>query len=180
MNKRHIILIGGDLAAGKSTFSHFLQERYNITLINKDRLKEICGDTILAKNREENKLLSIVSFDMIKYIINSTPFDIIIESNFKDYEMEELKVLLKDQNVLSLVLTGNNELLHKRFIKRLDDNRHYVHKSQDFSNISDFILCLEDLRKVQYIGEVIKVNIDNCYPSENKDLIIKIDEFMKK
>lgn len=178
---RKIILIGGDLASGKSTYSRFISQEYNISLINKDRLKEILGDHIYASNRSENKRLSEVSFSIIKYLIETTKHDLIIESNFKPYEMEELKKYEEDNNILSLHFYGDNEILHYRFLKRLDEGRHYVHKSQDFSNIDDFILVLNELRNVNYIGKVVKVDATK-YSDIRLDNKLKtiVDNFLQK
>ena len=38
---RKVLLIGGDLASGKSTYSRFLSQQLNVTVINKDVVKEI-------------------------------------------------------------------------------------------------------------------------------------------
>ena len=59
---RKIILIGGDLASGKSTYAKFLSKKFNITVISKDLLKEVLGDNIPTSNREENLKLSFISF----------------------------------------------------------------------------------------------------------------------
>ena len=53
-----LLLITGDIAAGKSIFSEILSKRYKITVYQKDTLKEVLGDTIGFHNREENKRLS--------------------------------------------------------------------------------------------------------------------------
>ena len=177
---RKIILIGGDLASGKSTYSSFLAKELNLTLLNKDRLKEIAGDIFFASNREENKKLSVLAFDYIKYFIETSTCNLIIESNFKDYEMKELKKILKNDDVLSLRFTGNNDLLHKRFLERLNNNRHYVHKSQDFSKLEDFVATLDELRKVQYIGKVINIQVDDNYLTDNKELLLEIKDFLAK
>ena len=177
---RKIILIGGDLASGKSTYSRFLSEKFNLTLINKDTLKEIIGDMYYAYNREDNLKLSRLSFEMIKYFIKVSKCDIIIESNFKDYEMEELKLFLPENNILSLHFYGDDKLLHERFLNRLG-NRHYVHKAQDFTNIEDFIKTQEGLRKVEYIGEVVKVDVSHYSNlTTNIELLSKIEEFLSK
>ena len=52
---KKIILIGGDLAAGKSTFAKLIEEKFNCLGIYKDNLKEILGDTIIVENRQEKK-----------------------------------------------------------------------------------------------------------------------------
>lgn len=178
---RKIILIGGDLASGKSTYSLFLAKKFNISLINKDRLKEILGDHIITTNRCENKQLSVISFSLIKYLIETTKDDLIIESNFKPYEMEELKQYESNNDILSLHFFGDDEILHKRFLKRLNDGRHEVHKSQDFSDINDFIFVLNELRSVNYIGEVIKVDATKFSDiTKNTKLLSKIEVFINK
>ncbi len=176
-----LILIGGDLAGGKSRYSNILGDKYNILVINKDRLKEIAGDNFFAKNREENKKLSVLAFDVMKYIIYKNKDTLVLESNFKDYEMQELDKITKELNydVLSLVFKGDDKVLHERFQKRLNENRHYVHKSEDFSDIKDFSKMLEGLRKVSYIGKKIFVNCTNFDYQEDKNLFLQIEEFLK-
>ncbi|MDE7206241.1 MAG: deoxynucleoside kinase, partial [Lachnospiraceae bacterium] len=55
---KKLLLITGDIAAGKSTFSKILSERYGVAVFQKDTVKEILGDHIGFHNREENKALS--------------------------------------------------------------------------------------------------------------------------
>ena len=178
---KKLILIGGDLAGGKSTFSNLLKDKYGLLVINKDRLKEILGDTIIVDNRADNKKLSVISFNLMKYLLQKNDNIIVLESNFKDYEMEELSLLTNElnYNVLSIRFTGDNKILHQRFLKRLNENRHYVHKSQDFTNLEDFINCLEDLRKVNYIGKVINVDCSNFSYFKDQKLYMIIEEFIK-
>ena len=57
-----------------------------------------------------------------------------------DHELRDLKDRCDADGceVLSIILDGEDAVLHARFIKRLSENRHPVHKSQDFSRIEDF------------------------------------------
>ena len=179
---KKLILVGGDLASGKSTFANLLGEKYNILVINKDNLKEILGDRIIARDRDENKKLSVISFDLICYILKKNKGTVLMESNFKPYEMEELEKITKELNydVLSYVLKGDNKILHKRFIDRLDEKRHYVHKSQDFTNIDDFVNTLEELRSVKYLGKVVNIDsstFDYQYDKKYTDIL---EEFLNK
>lgn len=177
---KKLILMGGDLASGKSTYSNIIGDKFNVLVINKDNLKEILGDTIIVNNREENKKLSVISFDLICYLIKKNKGSIVIESNFKPYEMKVLEDLIKEYNydVLSLVFKGDNEVLHKRFLNRLNENRHYVHKSQDFTNIDDFVKTLEELRMVKYPGKVIEIDSSNFDYQNNEALFDEIDSFL--
>lgn len=179
---RKVILIGGVLASGKSTYAEILRKRFNLTVVTKDRLKEILGDTIYVKNREENKKLSLICFDLIKYLLEQNANDIVVECNFKDYELEELKPLLERLNyqVLTLVFDGDNDVLHSRFLARLNANRHYVHKSQDFTKVEDFIPVLDHLRNAPYFGEVIKVNSNDFAYQTDEGLFERVASFLEK
>lgn len=64
-----LVLIMGDLAAGKSIFSKILSKRYNINVFNKDSVKEVLGDTVGFSNREENKKLSKAAMELMIHIL---------------------------------------------------------------------------------------------------------------
>ena len=179
---KKVIFIGGVLASGKSTYSMILKEKFKLNVINKDRLKEILGDTIYVENRADNLKLSIISFNLIKYLLVANEGTIVFESNFKYYELDELKELCKKLNydVLSIVFDGTNEILHERFMTRLNEKRHYVHKSQDLSNIDDFIKVQDDLRRAKYFGKIIKVICDDFSYQEDNKLFEEIEEFLNE
>ncbi len=179
---KKIILIGGDLAAGKSTFAKLIEEKFNCLGIYKDNLKEILGDTIRVENRQENKKLSIVCFDLIKYIIVHNKGLLLVESNFKPYEMKELQKLLDEYQyeVLTIVLKADDKVLHDRFLKRLNENRHYVHKSQDFTKLEDFQKALSELRSVEYFGDIIHIDATNFSYQNDNNIWLKITDFIEK
>lgn len=177
---KKLILIGGVLAGGKSKFSHLLGERFTVPVVNKDRLKEILGDSIFTSNREENKKLSVISFALMMYLAHTEGESLILESNFKDYEMSELRSSLGDTEVLSIFFDGDNEVLHQRFIKRLSEDRHPVHKSQDFTAIEDFISTLDELRSVDYPGEVLRVDCTDFSYQDDEKLYETVKVFLNK
>ena len=179
---KKLILIGGALAAGKSTYSHIVGERFGISVVNKDRVKEILGDNIPTKNREENKKLSVIAFELMSYLTEGEGDTLILESNFKDYELKELKEKCDKTgcDVLSIFLDGRDDVLHSRFLKRLSENRHPVHKSQDFSRIEDLTATLNELRSAKYFGEIIHVNCTDFSYQTNEDLFEEIKVFLNK
>ena len=156
------------------------KEKFKINVVNKDRLKEILGDNIYVKTREENKKLSVICFDLMKYLLFANESVLVLECNFKDYELIELKKLTEELNyqVLSIVFDASNEILHERFLKRLNENRHYVHKSQDFTNIEDFIKTQDELRNAPYFGKVINVNCEDFTYQEDIELFDRINKFL--
>lgn len=179
---KKIILIGGVLAGGKSTFSHIIGERFGVSVVNKDRVKEILGDNIQTANREENKKLSVIAFELMSYLAEGEGDALILESNFKDYELKELKAKCDASgcDVLSLFLDGDDATLHSRFIKRLGENRHPVHKSQDFSRLEDFTDTLNELRRADYFGEIIRVDCTDFSYQSDEALLEKIKVFLNK
>ena len=173
--------MGGDLASGKSAYSRNIGKKLGVTVINKDILKEILGDSFNAGSREENLKLSVCAFDLICYAIKSSESNLIVESNFKSHEMKILRALSEGYGykVLSLRFTGKDEVLHERFMSRLARKRHYVHKSQDFSDIANFSAALEGLRRVEYIGKVIEVDSTDFEYASDEKLLCEIQDFLK-
>ena len=70
---KKLLLITGDIAAGKSTFSKILSERYSTAVFQKDTIKEILGDHIGFHNREENKILSNATIEIMCHISKRQP-----------------------------------------------------------------------------------------------------------
>ena len=179
---KKLILIGGVLAGGKSTFSHIIGKRFSIPVVNKDRLKEILGDNIPTSNREENKKLSVISFELMLYLVEGEGSALVLESNFKDYELEALSKKCTDLGceVMSIILDGDDAVLHSRFNKRLGENRHPVHKSQDFTELSDFTATLNELRRAKYPGDIITVDCTDFSYQSDEQIFKRIEEFINK
>ena len=183
---KKLILICGDLAAGKSTFSNMLSEKFNIVCFNKDNIKEILGDNFGFKNREENFKLSVCTFDIFKYICEKEMIaqkDMIFESNFRTHEMEYLDTLAHKYNyeILTIVINADINVLHQRFMNRINnENRHAVHKAVDLSDINVFNKQILDDRDRKYYGKVLKLdstNFDNIY---NDKVITLVRKFIKE
>lgn len=75
---RKLLLITGDLEAGKSTFSEILFKRYGIVAFQKEAVKEVLGDSIEFQNREENKRLSDeAELKKLHAIANENQYDVL-------------------------------------------------------------------------------------------------------
>ena len=96
--------------------------------------------------------------------------------------MEELAAYFNENNieVISLVFDADDDILHQRFLKRLNENRHYVHKSEDFTNIKDFSKMLNGLRKVKYPGKVMEINCNDFSYQSDEKLYSAIEKFIKE
>ncbi len=147
-----LIVITGDLAAGKSTLAFSLSKYYQIPFITKDSLKEIACDVIGYSSREENRELSIVATSDMIYFFKQCALvkqDLILEANFRTEELKELEAIADENNyqVVLLVLTGDIPLLYQRFLDRLP-GRHIAHRSihleESYDRFADYINSLRD------------------------------------
>lgn len=183
MNK--LILISGDLAAGKSTFSRILSKKFNIMVINKDTIKEILGDTIGFTNREENLKLSNATMRIMIHMFCESAMlgkDLILEANFHKSELEEIFENAKKYNydIKELYLKADIDILHKRFINRIEnENRHKVHLSGNFDNYDIFKEYIEKSREDNY-GDITYIDANDFSYQEDEKLFNEINDFLNK
>lgn len=179
-----LLLVMGDLATGKSTFAKLLSQRYNVNMFGKDSIKEVLGDTIGFTNREENLKLSKATMELMTFVFSEFAKlnkPLILESNFHTGELERLHKIAEAQGyeVLTLVLRGNADILHQRYIHRMKhENRHPVHLSTTLDVYENFKGYLEWTRKEVIVGEQIEINADDFSYQTDAELLGKIDEFM--
>ena len=96
--------------------------------------------------------------------------------------MEKLHKLAleNDYEVLTLVLRGDVEILHKRYLNRMqNENRHPVHLSTTFDVYDDFKNYIEYSRSEEILGNTIYINADDFSYQTDKEILVKIDEFMR-
>lgn len=179
-----LLLIMGDLATGKSTFAGKLSRRYGANVFYKDTFKEILGDTIGFSNREENLRLSVASAALMRMIFSEfckLDKDLILESNFRQHELELLHDIAKrhDYQVLTLVLRGDLEILHQRFLNRLhNENRHPVHACGGFEEFDTFTKYVTGQRPEVIPGEWLAWPADSFEYQSDPALLARLDEFM--
>ena len=181
---KKLLLIMGDLATGKSTFANMLSKRYNTVLFCKDPIKETLGNTFGYSNRAENLKLSHGTAELLYLILSefgNVGQDLILESNFRIGELEKLHAIAKekDYQVLTLVLRGDVEILHKRYLNRMhNENRPAVHLCAEFNTIEGFGAYLESLRTPTVPGNGICIDANDFSYQTNPEILAKIDEFM--
>lgn len=181
---KKLLLILGDLATGKSTFSQILSERYDTIAFTKDSFKETLGDTIGFTNREENLKLSKASVELMQLAFSEFAKrnkNLILEANFHTEELEKLYEMADahQYDVLVLVLRGDLHILHKRYLNRIHhENRHPVHLSTPCNNFEDFVEYIEAARKEKIEGNIISIQADDFSYQQDEKLLQKIDTFM--
>lgn len=181
---QRLIVITGDLAAGKSTLAMALSTRYQIPFITKDALKEIACDIIGYSSREENRELSIVATGDMIYFFKQCALanqDLILEANFRTEELNELKSIAEQYHykVVLLVLTGDIPLLYQRFLDRLP-GRHIAHRSihleESYEKFANYIISLREQDLVFTPNYLDMSNLDEDEVVEEALQIIE-DEF---
>lgn len=181
---RKLLLIMGDLAAGKSTFANILSQRYKVALFSKDTIKEILGDTIGFSNREENLKLSHAAVELMIFFFSQMAKlnkNLILESNFHTSELERLHTLARENGyeVLTLVIRGNVEIMYKRYMNRKNhENRHPVHLSTTLDVYEDFKKCAEQAQKEVIPGKILTICADDFSYQNDESILKKIDAFM--
>lgn len=181
-----LIIMTGDLATGKTTFSKVLSEKYGIEAYNKDTMKELLADNIGFKNREENLKLSHASIALMSEIFEKhakSDVDLILEANFHKNEITNLyKIADKyGAKILTLVFEADIETLYERFKYRIEhEDRHPVHQSAGLKDIEAFKQYVLNSRKDVELKEFIKVNANDFSYKEDNNLLEKIESFMKE
>ena len=181
---KKLLLIMGDLATGKSTFANMLSQRYETVLLVKDSIKEILGDTVGFTNREENLKLSRATGELMGFMLSQFgPLgqNLILESNFRLAELEKLHQIAArhDYQVLTLVLRGDAEILHPRYLNRMHhENRHPVHLCTQFNTFEGFREYIESLRTAAIPGEVRHIDANGFSYQTDPALLSEIDRFM--
>lgn len=182
---KRLLLVMGDLATGKSTFAQILSKRYDTPVFFKDKFKEVLGDTVGFADREENLRLSVASAALMRMVF--TEFcalgkPLILESNFRQQELELLHAIARDHGyeVLTVVLRADVALLHPRFLHRLyHENRHAVHACGGFEEYDVFENYVLTQRKLQIPGQYIEVTADSFAYQQDPDLLRRLDGFMQ-
>lgn len=105
-----------------------------------------------------------------------------MESNFRIGELEKLQQIAaeNDYQVLTLVLHGDVEILHERYLNRMHhENRPAVHLCAEFNSIEGFGAYLENLRTSTVPGYSIRIDANDFSYQTDAQLLKSIDEFMR-
>lgn len=159
----HLIIVTGDLAAGKSSFAALLSKIYNIPLFMKDTYKEALSEVFPNRDAKTNKALGRATFLTLESIANDLMVrgaSFILESNFKNEELQAIDKLAQKYNysIRTLWLQGDIKTLHKRYVDRFVTNRHDTHKLNDLRNFSDFENYILSSRNISPLGEVTLID----------------------
>ncbi|MBR3867075.1 MAG: AAA family ATPase [Butyricicoccus sp.] len=183
---KKLILVCGDLATGKSTFCGQLSRRFDIPVFYKDTIKEVLGDTIGFADRAENLRLSGATFALLRHIFlqfADLGHDLILESNFRGHELDEMRSLAAAHGyaVLVLVLRADLTILHRRYLHRIsDENRHPVHRVSTFNSFEGFCAYVESTRPQLGADEALHICADDFSYQSDETLLGQLELFLTK
>jgi predicted kinase len=132
--KNKIILVTGWNATGKSAFAYRLAKRISTPYFNADAINETVGDGLGPESWEVYKKGNAVTFLLLTHIVErflQVGKTCILERNFIQPEIEELKILFEKYSCkcLTYMFNGDLDVLGERYYKR---ERHWVHsKARD-------------------------------------------------
>lgn len=181
-----IILITGDLATGKSTFSQILASEFNLLVLNKDNIKEILADNIGFTDRMTNLKLSDASIAIMFYVLKqmlNINKSIILEANFHQKNIDILYDIIKDKaSVLVLNLRAQDEIIYNRFVNRIkNEGRHKVHQSANLTDLNKFVMYVNEDRNNDFKDfAVINIDASDFTYQQDNSLKQKIRDFLNK
>lgn len=184
MSNSKVIIFTGFLATLKSTISKKMSDYFQVPVIQKDHLKEILAETIGFQNREENLKLSKAAFQIIKMMLKQSVeshFNLIIESNFKQDEMNELLVFLKSHLVETLIieLSGDSKTLYSRYLER-QPTRHPAHLSAGTMSLETFENSLKNYQYNYSWGQMVQFDTTYYNDKIEKEIYHTMELFLKK
>ena len=146
MKKNIIIIVTGDLAAGKTTFGKKISSTLRIPFFSKDDIKEILFDSYNENiDYETKRKVGAKSYDVFYYILEEqmkVGLPIIAESNFVKESIPIIQNLLNKYHYTCITIRfeGDLHVLHKRFLKREYSNERNVAlvANGKFDNFEDF------------------------------------------
>ena len=178
---KKVIMITGHLAALKSTIASQLGHDLKIIVFCKDKIKEILGDTIGFETRAENLKLSEATFKLMAdgmvqtLLVNDL---VILESNFRPYEVEEIKRRCSElgYELIVVFLSGSPHVLYQRYLDR-QSRRHKVHTSTGTIQFEAFQSIMKPFDSSLYGNQTILVDTTTF---DEKDYLNLFNQILKR
>ena len=185
MNNKNIIIITGELAAGKTSYGKKISEVLKMPFFSKDEIKQMLFDSFNTINLdyESKRKIGASSYSVFYYIIEEqmkVGLPIIVESNFVKESIPIIKNLLNKYNYKNITIRfeGDLQVLHKRFLEREYSNeRHLGLVSNgvfdDFENFEKTAIKskefkIDDNEILVDTTDFLKVNFDEIIESIQK------------
>ena len=181
--EKTLILVAGIPGAGKTKFANYLSEKLQITLICKDRLKEIIWDRVYYGVNEgaETDVYPRLAYDLSYHfceMLMKASQPIIFESNFRKPADDILTTLTQKYGykTINVLFGGDCEIIHRRFVERGKTSER--HPGLAVNNIYDdfavFQKSVQSCADFRYGDIVIDVDATDLSKLNYNDLTDKI------
>jgi len=181
--KKTLIIIAGMPGTGKTRFANYLSNDLKISLICKDRLKEMIWDKVHYDTsiRTESQKYGALAYDISFYfceMLMKSEQPIIFESNFispcPDFFVNMIEKY--GYKVITVLFDGDVEIIHKRFLDRdVTSERHPGLVSNNyFSDFEVFERSTQPCRDFDYGDIKIMVDTSDFSKVSYDDIIKKI------
>jgi len=161
-----LILITGAPCTGKTTIAQHLAEQFQLSLVNKDGIKERLFDRLGWKiDREWSKMLSLASYDLLYYFIEAqlkASRSLIAEANFKaDFDTPLVLGLqeLYPFTTFQIYCYADRDILIQRFVERgYSPERHPGHIDQVMAADIRTSLLKNEYRPLEVGGQLVEID----------------------
>lgn len=178
----NLIIVAGLPASGKSSFAEYASCALHIPLISKDSIKEVLFDYVGFKSHDEKTALNNASLFIMFYVarqILKEDQDIILENNFENNALDPLMTIISENecNVISVLFTGEMEILYKRYIERnCSTGRHRGHVLSDcYPEKEDIIKKPKPISFSKYRRDFSARGMNNFIVGENNIIVDATD-----
>lgn len=185
----YLIIITGQLAAGKTTYGKRISQKLQIPFFSKDKIKEILFDSVNDNKLEyeEKRRIGISSYDIFYNIaeeLMKVRKAFILESNFVKESIPILKNLVKKYNyhTITIRFEGDLEVLHERFIKRENSNERHQGLTSNgiFDDFENFKKTADKANEFKINEQEIIVNTTDFSKVDFEKIINKIHKEIEK
>ena len=182
MKDKNLIIITGQLAAGKTSYGKKISEALKVPFYSKDSIKEILFDSFATRNAdyETKRKIGASSYSVFYYIIEEqmkVGKSIIAESNFVKEAIPIIKNLLEkyDYKCITIRFKGDLHILHERFIKREYSNER--HNGLVANGMFD---DFENFEKTAIKANEFKINDNEIIVDTTDFSKVNIDDIIEK
>lgn len=189
-NNPKLILISGPPAAGKTTLSKKIVERFALPFFGSDAIKEIILDDLHWEKLSLETLDNIgkTSFELFYYVLESffkSSAVFVAEANLHPrWANKRVKELIMKNNVevFYIYCKADMDVVKKRFIERAAlDSRHSGLRDKEKMKDNEFIERVFDSNQPLEIGvDVFEFDTTDFEKINHEKLFEEIDNFLKK
>lgn len=188
VKNKYMIIVTGELAAGKTTYGKKIAKELQLPFFSKDTIKELLFDSFDYQdcNYEEKRKIGKSSYAILYHVAETLMMadkSFVLESNFVKESIPILKALLVKYDYVSITVRFQCALpvLHQRFLQReYSEERHKGLVSNGvFDNLETFKMNCEKAKEFQIDKEEIVVDTTDFSKVNVLGIVTDIQDYIK-